>query len=288
MHVVIGATGLVGGYIHASLRRRGLKTVGTSREPGGLFKVVPLEDKAALTRFLDESEPEAVYLCAAASNVDGCEREPAAAHVVNVEAAAHILDMLRPQGVPIVLFSSDYVFDGAAGPYAEDAVPAPLCEYGRQKLAVERLGASAPNALVLRVTHVFGKEVRGKNFGMRCARMMQEGATITVPADQCATPTHASVIAAAAIDLLDAGVRGIVHVASPDYVSRPEWAAAIARAFGVQDPSIRAIPTAEMNQPAKRPLRAGLIAKHAEALLGREFPTLEASLRMLREELGDA
>jgi dTDP-4-dehydrorhamnose reductase len=288
MHVVIGATGLVGGYIHSSLRRRGLKTVGTSRERSGPFKVLELEDTAALTRFIDESEPEAVYVCAAASNVDGCEREPAATHAVNVEAAAHILDMLRPQGVPVVLFSSDYVFDGAAGPYAEDAVPAPLCEYGRQKLAVERLAAGERNALVLRVTHVFGKEARGKNFGMRCARMLREGAPVTVPADQFATPTHASVIAAAAIDLLGMGVRGIIHVASPDYVSRPGWAAAIARAFGVQNPTINAIPTAQMNQPAKRPLRAGLIAKHAEALLGREFPTLEASLRMLREELGDA
>lgn len=285
MHAVIGATGLVGHYVLDALRARDLAHLATARRTGGSYFPLELADPPAVERFIDAHELHAVYFCGAQSNVDAVERDPHAARIVNVEAPLAAVRALRRSGIPIVLFSSDYVFDGADGPYADRAQPAPLNAYGRQKLELEQLALVEPHVLVLRITHVFGREPEAKNFGMRCVETLRRNQPLVVPADQYATPTHAATVADAAVELVERGARGLFNVASPTVVSRAEWARMLAESFGLDDSLIEAKPTAQLGQAARRPLRAGLRSERAEAMLGRHFPPLADSIARFHAEM---
>jgi dTDP-4-dehydrorhamnose reductase len=101
-----------------------------------------------------------------------------------------------------VFFSNEYVFDGAAGPYAEDAPTNPPNVYGRHKLEAERLiAATLQDYLIVRVCGVYGFERQGKNFVMALLARERRGEPMNVPSDQWGTPTYGDNLAAAVKEL---------------------------------------------------------------------------------------
>jgi dTDP-4-dehydrorhamnose reductase len=223
-------------------------------------------EPAALERVFGEHEIDAVYCAAGATDVERCEADTAWA-----AAANHLgpLALARAaNGVPFVFFSTDYVFDGAAGPYAEEDEAKPLSAYGRTKLDGERaiLDAHA-NALVVRTTTVYGPDPQGKNFLYTLRRLLTEGKTMRVPCDQLATPTYVEDLAEAAIALVNKEQHGIFHVAGPEFLSRYDFALQACEILSLDASTMQSVATAELNQKAKRPLLGGLrIDKLQEAL----------------------
>ncbi len=136
----------------------------------------------------------AVVLCTAAvSNVELCEREPAAARAVNVDATLALAGAAREAGATFVFLSSEYVFDGEHGPYAEEPPRSPINEYGRQKAEVEEPlpGITGGDYLVARVSCVYAHERRRKNFVYQLQAALSQGCELRVPGDQIGTPTYA-------------------------------------------------------------------------------------------------
>ena len=205
--LLIGGAGLVGRHVRAALGDRDVVTT-FHRDPvdGG----VPLDitDPAAVRSLIAKTRPDAIVLAAADPYVEGCERDPDGTWRVNVEAPA-VIRLAAPDAT-LVVFSSEYVFDGTAGPYRESDRVAPLNVYGLQKVALEELARSAPRHLVLRVSGVFGEEPRRKNFVWQLVDRLRAGATFDVPSDQVITPTDAASLASALRELLDRGA--IRHV----------------------------------------------------------------------------
>jgi dTDP-4-dehydrorhamnose reductase len=114
-------------------------------------------DAAAVERFFHDHAPDAVVVCAAERRPDVCERDPAAARAINVDALARIGSLAARCGAWTLGISTDYVFDGTTPPYREDAPTAPLNAYGRSKVDGERaLLAVAPDACVLRLPLLYG------------------------------------------------------------------------------------------------------------------------------------
>jgi len=152
--LVIGASGLVGAHLMQSGQKRGWHMTGTfATHPEEQLIHLDMHDPAMVTKTLASERPDVVFLTAFNPNVDECELHPQETRRTNVEGNAHVIAAASSQGISIVYYSTDYVFDGLSGPYRETDTPHPLNEYGRQKLAVERLLTDkSPASIILRTT----------------------------------------------------------------------------------------------------------------------------------------
>lgn len=266
MHtLIIGASGLVGG----ALRSVFPGAVGTYFH-NAAPDLIPLDiaDPAAVTATIARVAPELILLPAAQPNVDRCETEPEESERINVTGTRNVAEAAARVGACLVYFSTDYVFDGLAGPYEPDAPTHPINVYGRHKLAAENLVRDiVADHLVVRACGVYGYQRSGKNFVMALTRLAAAGEQMRVPSDQWGTPTLADNLAAAVRELALGGQRGIVHPVGPDYLPRIEFARLAAEVFGYDDRFLVPITTPELRQPAARPLRGGVDNRSTQAML---------------------
>ena len=129
--------------------------------------------------------PTLVCVCAGFTWVDGCENDKERADRMNASGPAAVAAAARRAGAKVVWYSTDYVFDGKAGPYAESDASAPLNVYGASKLAGEAAVLAAdPAALVIRTNVVYGPEAVGKNFAYQLVRKLKAKESMSVPDDQ--------------------------------------------------------------------------------------------------------
>ena len=167
----------------------------------------------------------AVLHAAAWTNVDGAEDDPQGAAAVNVGGTQNAADL----GVPVVAFSSDYVFDGTkTTPYLESDAPNPIGAYGRTKLYGE--AAAGSNAWVVRTSWLFGPAE--KNFVRTMLRLGRERDVISVVDDQRGCPTFTGHLAAAVDAVMDLPF-GVYHVAAAGECTWAEFARAIFEDAGV-------------------------------------------------------
>src|SRR5690606_16530504 len=144
-----------------------------------------------------------------------------------VQSTRNLVALARKCKARFVFISTDYVFDGVNGPYREDAAVNPLSVYARHKLEAETLALKElEHTLVLRITNVYGNELRNKNFVARIVEQCREGRKLTLklPYDQFASPVNAWDIARAMYLLLKNKKEGIYHIGGSDYMNRIELA----------------------------------------------------------------
>lgn len=260
--LIVGCNGLLGQTLLRNL------PPGWTAEGAGMEDAAVLPERLSRYRRLDitaadpvkaavgDAAPDVLFNAAAITDVDLCEREPALCDRVNRDAVGH----LAATGVPLVHISTDYVFDGEAGPYSEDAPTRPLSHYGRAKLESEALALSgSPRSLVARTMTLWG---RGK--GMKTSFVdfvrssLAAGKEIRIVTDQWGNPTLAEDLALALWKLVAGSRSGVYHVAGEDWNSRHEWAAAIAGFYRLDASLIKPCLTADLGQAARRPLQSGL------------------------------
>jgi len=200
---------------------------------------------------------------------------------VNRDAPAAAARAAAKRGAGFVYFSTEYVFDGSGGPYAEDDPVNPQSVYAQSKLEGERrAGEENPRTIVIRTTVVYGPERQGKNFVYQVLRRARAGEPIRVPSDQRSSPTYNPDLAAATVELIERDFRGVLHVAGPVVVDRLGFALEVCAAFGLDAGLVEGITTESLHQPARRPLNAGLVIDRARAML-------RTPLRAPREALAD-
>ncbi len=278
--LIIGASGQVGGALSALCVRRRIEVYGTSRKGQG-FLYLDLSDETSVRDAFVKARPDVVFLCSAMTHVDSCERDPELARLVNAEGPALVAGECRKVGAKLVYFSTEYVFDGSAGPYGEGDPVCPVSAYGRTKLEGERAVLDVEGALSVRTTVVYSHNPASKNFVMQLISSQRSGARMRVPSDQFSTPTYAPELASAVLDLAGKGASGIYNVAGPDCMSRYEFALRACAAFGFNPAFLEPKLTAELGQAAARPLKAGLRTGKLAAELGRSLPPSEESLRKI-------
>ena len=238
------------------LKERGF-TVGGSGQPE-----VDITDASAVEAALAAWEPEVVYNAAAYNQVDVAEQEPQAAFQVNALAVRNLAVACRQLDIPLVHYSTDYVFDGCAGrPYAEDDPTHPLGAYGVSKLAGELYAqAYLDRVLVVRTSGVFGPgglhTARG-NFVEVMLRLARSGQPIRVVESHVASPTFAPLLAARTIDLVERKLWGVFHIGSGMPVSWFQFARTIFDVAGLA-PKLQPADEREYRTPARRPKYSAL------------------------------
>ena len=273
--IIIGASGLIGGYILKTLIQSGVQASGTYRSQylEGLFQL-DIRNPDEVNRFFQLYEPAVVYLPAASANVDWCELHREEAYKTNVIGLSHVIHAINHVCAKLVYFSSDYVFDGKSGPYQEEDLPNPICEYGKQKLIAEHcIATQAHDFLIIRTTGVYGIELQKKNFIYRLVDFLKTNREIEVPVDQVGTPTYAPNLAQAVIELVKQDRSGLYHVSGSKVANRYEFATAAAKAFNLDYKLIKPELTSRLDQVAQRPLNGGLIAEKVSKELS--FPLVD-------------
>jgi len=278
--LVVGASGQVGHALSRALAARGDEVVGTyGRIPFAGGAALDLADDAACRALVLEVRPAWVLCAAGMTRVDECETDPGRAFAVNRDGPRALAEAAREVDAGIVYFSTEYVFDGAGGPYAEDDPPRPISGYGRSKLAGEEaIRASGARAVIVRTTVVYGDEPQGKNFVFQLLRAARAGTTMRVPRDQRSSPTYVVDLAHATLEIVDRGLAGTWHVAGPEVMDRASFGRIACEVFGLPPATVAPVTTAELAQAAPRPLDAGLRVDRARG-------ALETALRGPREGL---
>jgi dTDP-4-dehydrorhamnose reductase len=260
--IVVGGSGQIGGWLLRVLAERGHQAIGTyATVPfSGLCRLDAGQREEAAS-WLKSQAPDVVFYPAGFTWVDGCERDPARAYAANLDEPLNLARAALAIGARFVYFSTDYVFDGAAGPYGEESPTNPLSVYGRSKLDAERALTLelAEAQLTVRTSWVYGPERQGKNFAYQLVRALSTGQRLICPSDQISSPTYGPDVARAVVLLAEARQSGLIHVAGPEIMDRPGFAGAIAAAFGLDSALFDSRPTASLGQDACRPLGGGLL-----------------------------
>jgi dTDP-4-dehydrorhamnose reductase len=201
------------------------------------------------------AEADLVLHAAAWTNVDGAESDPAGAETVNVGGTRNVAAL----GIPVVYFSTDYVFDGTKRePYVESDEPRPLSVYARTKLEGER---EVRDGWIVRSSWLFGWT--GTNFVRTMLRLGEERDEVGVVADQVGCPTYVGHLAEATREVLSLP-GGVWHLAAEGECSWAEFARAIFDEAGV-DCRVREITTEELGRPAPRPAYSVLRSERDKA-----------------------
>ncbi len=201
-------------------------------------------------------EVDVVLHAAAWTDVDGAESSPQDAAAVNVGGTQHVLEL----GAPVVLFSTDYVFDGRKRePYLESDAPNPLSVYGRTKLQAEAVAGE--DAWVVRTSWLHGW--MGTNFVRTMLKLGAERDEVAVVDDQRGSPTYVGHLAGAVLELLELP-RGLWHLSGGGDCTWAELAEATFEEAGI-DCHVRRNTTAELDRPAPRPTYSVLQSERPDA-----------------------
>lgn len=226
-----------------------------------------LAQPEALREPLRALAPDLIVNAAAHTAVDQAESEPELAFAINAEGPRVLAEEAARLGVPLIHYSTDYVFDGdKPAPYTEDDAPNPLGVYGRSKLAGEQaIAAVAGQHLILRTSWVYS--LHGRNFLLTMQRLLQEKPELRVVSDQIGAPTWASTIAASTRALIErwqagqAGAWGTYHLTAQGETSWFGFAQAIGeqlKARGLPCAELLPIPSSDYPTPARRPFNSRL------------------------------
>jgi dTDP-4-dehydrorhamnose reductase len=289
--LITGANGLVASRLCPLLAARGHQVIGLGRgarrvEGAFDYGTCELTDRPSVRAEILGRSPECVVHTAAMTEVDECEKRPEDARAQNVDATQWVAEAAQEVGAHLVHLSTDYVFDGEAGPYGEEDLPRPLSVYGQSKLEGEAKATSGGTWSLVRTAVVYGRPTGTRsNFGFWLYSELSAGRQVRLFSDQSVSPSSAQNVARMLAELVEQRRLGIWHLAGGEVVDRMTFGRVFCEVFGF-DPGLL-IPTRVVEQPhlARRPLRAGLRVEKAQQQLSEKPWDLQASLRAFRTEL---
>ena len=265
--LVIGCDGLLG---REFLRTLPQDAIGVDL-PG-----MDMTSMRSIDEMLSRIKPDRVINCAAITDVDRCESDPAAAYRLHRDGVAMLA--ARCSSAVLVSFSTDHVYDGAragrAVPFLEDEVTSPVNVYARSKVEGERAALALSDSLVVRTSFLFGDH---RGLVPWVWSRMSRGLEVSAVTDQVSSATFVTDLVEAVLLALERGRRGILHASGPEPMSPFDIAGAVARCLGLEESLIVPVSWADIGVGARRPGYSFLSSKSDISL-----PSLEESLQVWR------
>ncbi|XP_055339592.1 methionine adenosyltransferase 2 subunit beta-like [Paramacrobiotus metropolitanus] len=276
--LITGASGLLGravleAFIAAGWHSTGLAFSRADRHPN-LVKA-DLCDPVAMEKLIDDLKPNVIVHCAAERSPDAVDQKPAETFQLNVQSTQHLSQCAKNVGAFLLYISTDYVFDGNAPPYTEDATPHPINKYGESKLAGEEAAVSVyPDAVILRVPVLYGPvEKLSESAVTVLFEKLLEGPTgkpAVMSHYERRYPTHVADIAKALVllatlKLQGEEIRGVYHWSGKDCLTKYEMVQHMSKIFGLPMDHVVADAT-KPTSGAARPYDAALSCSRLEKL----------------------
>jgi dTDP-4-dehydrorhamnose reductase len=270
--LVTGSAGMLAKDLIPLLSERGHEVLAPPEDKLDITNVIVVKDVA------DKLAPELIINCAAYTNVDGAEKQEHQALMVNGLGVQNLCLLCKEHDIPLVHFSTDYVFDGTKpGPYTIYDQTNPINAYGRSKLLGEKyILWLLTKFYLIRTSWLFG--LQGKNFIETMLELGQKQKQVSVVNDQRGCPTWTRHLAEATIALVETGRHGIYHVTNSEPTTWFDFTKEIFRLSGINT-AVMPITTEQFPRPAKRPLNSMLEHFPLKEVIGRDMPSWKEALK---------
>ena len=264
--LVTGVAGQLGHDVMNELAKRGFEGVGSDLAPeyagmqdGTAVTTMPylsmdITDPDSVRNTILKSGADAVIHCAAWTAVDKAEEMPEACRRVNAYGTGNIAKVCEELDIPMMYFSTDYVFNGnGTRPWEPDDAFEPLDVYGQTKAEGEiAVREHVKKFFILRIAWVFG--TNGKNFIKTMLNLAKTHDSLRVVCDQIGTPTYTYDLARLVVDMINTDRYGVYHVTNEGgYISWYDFTLAIFEEAGVTNVTVTPVTSEEYGAAAKRP-----------------------------------
>lgn len=295
--LITGSNGLLGQKLVELLRTNaGIETIATARGKNRLpfvdgydYYAMDITNPVEVEDVISKVKPEIIIHTAAMTNVDQCEAEKDACWQQNVNAVDYLIASCKKHQVFFVHVSTDFIFDGTAGPYDEEAKPNPVSFYGWSKYAAENLvihsgirWAIARTVLVYGIAH----DMSRSNIILWVKKSLEEGKNIKVVTDQFRTPTLAEDLAQGCFLIADQQAEGIFNISGKELYTPYDMALLAADYFKLDKSLISPTDASTFSQPAKRPPRTGFDLTKSKKILGYKPHTFTEGIAILAKQIG--
>lgn len=289
--LLTGKNGQVGFELAKKLSALG-EVIATDREE------LDLSNSDAIRKFIDEAKPDIIINPAAYTEVDKAESEPDLAYRINVTAPEVLTEKASQFNIPLIHFSTDYVFDGLKKEaYTEIDLTNPQSVYGKTKSEGEEKVRRHPKHIILRTSWVFGSH--GNNFLKTMLRLIKDKESVNIVADQLGSPASASMLADVTSKIVDTIFKnkdfsgyGTYHVTSDGETNWFAYACLIASELVKLNVKIKCAPeyihpilTSEYPTAAKRPLNSRLNTDKLKKTFVLELPHWELEVKKVLGEV---
>ena len=289
--LLTGSNGQVGFELNKKLSALG-EVIATDREE------LDLTSLNAIRTFIDQIKPDIIINPAAYTAVDKAESEPDLAYQINTLAPEVLATMAAELDIPLVHFSTDYVFDGLKkDAYVETDLTNPQSVYGKTKCEGEEKIRTYAKHIILRTSWVFG--VHGNNFLKTILRLIQEKESLNIVSDQWGSPASSFMLSDVTFKIVDGILKnknfndyGTYHVTNDGETNWHEYAILIASELIKLDVKIKygpdqihSILTSEYPTAAKRPLNSRLNTNKIKKTFMLELPHWESEVKRVLKEI---
>jgi dTDP-4-dehydrorhamnose reductase len=231
-------------------------------------------------------KPDTIIHAAAMTQVDECEKDKELCSSINIAASKDIMNAAHKYGSSLFYISTDFVFRGEDGPYAETDKTGPVNFYGESKLQVEEaLKASDLKWCIIRTVLLFGKtdHINRSNFIYWVRDNLQALKPIKVVNDQIRTPTFIPDLAAGIIKAVELQARGIYHISGNDTLTPYEMAIQVADHLSLNKQLITPVDASTFTQAGRRPQKTGFYINKAIQDLGYQPTEFNKALKSIFE-----
>ena len=294
---ITGSNGLLGQKLLEAFRSENdfeiiAGSKGEDRTPGDLinheYRSLDITDRDAVNLMFEEIAPDILINCAAMTHVDACEDQREACYDLNVNAVRYLAEACADEGTHLIHISTDFIFDGTAGPYKEDDKPRPTHYYGESKrLSEQVIRETLSHYSILRTVLVYGiiHDLHRSNIVLWAKKAMEEQQPIKIVNDQFRTPTLAEDLAAGCVLAAKKSAFGTYHISGKDFLSILELVKKIADFWNLSIDCVEEISSDTLDLKADRPLVTGLDISKAIAELGYQPHSIEEGLALVDQQL---
>ncbi len=247
-----------------------------------------ITDENAIHSIFDKVKPDTVIHTAAMTQVDDCENDHENCIRLNVDAVRNLISASKKHKTHLIHLSTDFIFDGEAGPYSEEAEANPVNFYGESKLQAEKLlFESEIDYSIARTVLVYGiaLDMSRSNIILWVKDSLEKRKKIQVVNDQWRTPTLAEDLADGCILIMEKKKLGIYNISGKDFLTPYQMACLTADYFQLDKSLITEVDSTIFTQPAKRPPRTGFQLNKAIDELGYSPKSFTEGIGILSKQL---
>jgi dTDP-4-dehydrorhamnose reductase len=294
--LITGSNGLLGQkLIDLYLKNNDVKLIATARginrypiDEGYEYAIMDITSFEQVQEVIKKYKPHCIINTAAMTNVDQCEEDMVGAENLNINAVSHLIDAANQVDAHFIQLSTDFIFDGKAGPYKEDDEPNPLSFYGKTKLEAEKIIRAKSNKWsIIRTILVYGivHDISRSNIVLWAKNALEKGQPLKIVDDQFRSPTLAEDLAIGCQLVEQKEAEGIYNISGKDQMNIVSLVERVADYFELDKTSIERVSSSTLNQPAKRPPITGFNLEKSIKELGYNPHSFEEGIELLMRQL---